>query len=163
MQGPIGANLAGKRLQLMKQAMPTFSRIGFLFNPKFSARNLEEVERSAATLGLVLRSSPVRLIEDVKPAISRLKSDGVEAMIVDAAPPLIAYQQETSDLRFAFQLPTVSEQPEFAEDGRPAFLRPQHLHRSAETSLFCRPNSQRAPNRPIYRWSSLPNLISISI
>ena len=40
------------------------------------------------------------------------------------------------------QLPTVSEQPEFAEDGRPAYLRAEHLHRGAETSLFCRPNPQ---------------------
>jgi putative tryptophan/tyrosine transport system substrate-binding protein len=117
MQGAVGANLAGKRLQLMKQAMPTITRIGFLFNPKFSARNLGEVERVAPTLGLVLRSSAVRLIEDVKPAITSLKSEGVEAVDVDAAPPLIAYQPETVRLALDLQLPTASEQPEFAEDG----------------------------------------------
>jgi putative ABC transport system substrate-binding protein len=59
----------------------------------------------------------VQQFEDAKPAIARLKKDGVDAIDVDAAPPLIAYQRETVELALEFQLPSSSEQPEFAEDG----------------------------------------------
>jgi len=117
MQGSTGANLTGKRLQLLKQAMPALARVGFLFNPKFGQRDLTEVERIAPMLGLDLHSIPVLQFEDAKPAIARLKKDGVEAIDVDAAPPPIAYQRETIELALEFQLPTSSEQPEFAEDG----------------------------------------------
>jgi len=117
LQGSAGANLTGKRVQLLREAMPSLTRFGFLFNPKFSARDLSENGRVAATLGLVVHSFPVELIEEIKPAIIGLKHDGVEAIIVDAAPPLIVYQQELVALALAVQLPAVSEQPEFAEDG----------------------------------------------
>jgi ABC-type uncharacterized transport system substrate-binding protein len=117
LQGSAGANLTAKRVQLLKEAFPRLTRFGFLFNPKFSARDVDENAQSAATLGLEVRSAPVQLIDEIRPAISELKRDGVEAIIVDAAPPLIVYQQELVDLALAVQLPTVSEQPEFAEDG----------------------------------------------
>jgi putative ABC transport system substrate-binding protein len=117
MQGATGANLVGKRLQLLKEAIPALQQAGFLFNPKFGSDDLAEVERVAPTIGLVLHPSPVQQFEDAKAAIARLKKEGVEAIDVDAAPPLIAYQRETVELALDFQLPTSSEQPEFADDG----------------------------------------------
>jgi putative ABC transport system substrate-binding protein len=116
MQGSIGANLTGKRLQLLKEAMPTLTKVGFLFNPKLP-RNLSQVVLVAPTLGLHVSSVPAQLIEEVKPAIADLKRDGVEAIVVDASPPFIAYQTEIVELALELRLPTVSEQPEFAEDG----------------------------------------------
>jgi len=117
MQGSTGANLIGKRLQFLKEAIPTLTDVGFLFNAKFSNDDLVALERVAPALNLVLHPSPVQQYEDAKPAIARLKKDGVQAIDVDAAPPLIAYQRETVELALEFQLPTSSEQPEFADDG----------------------------------------------
>jgi len=116
MQGPMGANLTGKRLQLVKEAMPALTKVGFLFNPKLP-RNLSQVELAAQTLDLHIFSVPAQLIEEVKPAIAGFKRDGAEAIIVDASPPFIAYQPEIVELALDLRLPTVSEQPEFAEDG----------------------------------------------
>jgi putative ABC transport system substrate-binding protein len=111
-------NLTGKRLQLLKEAIPTLTQVGFLYSPKFSVEDLDDAKHAAPTLRLVLHSIPVLLIEEAKPAIARLKRDGVEAILVDPAPPvLIAYQKEIVDLALEFQIPTVSEQPEFAEGG----------------------------------------------
>jgi putative ABC transport system substrate-binding protein len=115
MQGSIGANLIGKRLQLLKDAIPGLTQVGFLCNPKFN--NLAEAKRVAPIIGLTLHAAPVQQFDDAMPAIARLKKDGVKAIDVDAAPPLIAYQRETVELALEFQLPASSEQPEFAEDG----------------------------------------------
>jgi putative ABC transport system substrate-binding protein len=117
MQGPTGANLTGKRLQLLKEAIPSLIKVGFLYNPEVAREDLAEVERVAPKLELALHSAPVKHFEDAKAAIARLKKDGVEAIDVDAAPPLIAYQRETVELALDLRLPTSSEQPEFSEDG----------------------------------------------
>jgi putative ABC transport system substrate-binding protein len=117
MQGDSGVNLIGKRLQLLKEAIPTLTQVGFLFNPEVGHNNLAEVVRLAPTLGLVLHASPVLQFEEAKSAIARLKREGVEVLDVDAAPPLIAYQPEIVRLALDLKLPTSSEQPEFAEDG----------------------------------------------
>ena len=116
MQGSIGTDLIGKRLQLLKQAIPSLMQVGFLYNAT-GGNNLAEVARVAPTLGLVLHSASVQSIQDAKRAIAGLKRDGVEIIDVDAAPPLIGYQKETVDLALEVHLPTSSEQPEFAEDG----------------------------------------------
>jgi len=117
MQGSTGANLIAKRFQILKETLPALTQVGFLFNPETGHNNLVEVERVAPTLGLVSHSSPVLHFEEAKQAIARLKREGVEVIDVDAAPPLIAYQRETVELALEVQLPTSSEQPEFAEDG----------------------------------------------
>ena len=117
MQGSVGANLTGKRLELLKEAMPGLTQVGFLFSQKFGARNLMEMEQVARTLGITLRSIPVQLIAEAEPAIAEFKREGIEAIIVDADPPLIVYQQMVVALGLKLRLPTVSEQPEFADYG----------------------------------------------
>ena len=47
---------------------------------------------------------------------SDLERDGVEAIIVDAAPPLIVYQRELVNLA-SIETASMSNNPEFAEDG----------------------------------------------
>jgi putative ABC transport system substrate-binding protein len=110
-------NLTGKRLQYLKEAVPTLTRVGILFNPAQSDIDRVEVERAAPTFGLVGYSYPVHLIEEVRPAIARLKDDRVEAIVVAPSTVLIAYQQQIAELALEFRLPAASEQPEFAEAG----------------------------------------------
>jgi putative ABC transport system substrate-binding protein len=117
MPGAAGANLSGKRLQLLKEAIPTITQVGILYTKFADTAEISEINRVAPTFGLVLHSLSVAVTEDIKPAISRLKDDGVEAIVVTTAPPLITHQQETVDIALELKLPTVSEQPEFAEDG----------------------------------------------
>jgi putative ABC transport system substrate-binding protein len=111
------ANLTAKRLALLKEAMPALKNVGVFFNPKRDRVDFDEAEKAAPGLGLILHSYPVELIEELKPAIAHLKSDGVEAIFVTPAPPLIVYQQEVVKLALEVKIPAVSEQPEFAEYG----------------------------------------------
>jgi putative ABC transport system substrate-binding protein len=111
------ANLAAKRLALLKEAMPTLTQVGVLFNPKFNQKDFDEAEKAAPALGLSVHPYPVRLIEELKSAIARLKSDGIEAIFVSSSPPLIVYQQEVVQLALEAKIPAISEQPEFAQYG----------------------------------------------
>ena len=110
-------NLSGKRLQLLKEAIPSLRRVGLVTNPKFDSGESVQVGQVAASLGLDLRTIPAGVADEIKPAIVSLKHDGVEAMIYDMTPPLFAYQREVAELTLELKLPTISEQPEFAEEG----------------------------------------------
>jgi putative ABC transport system substrate-binding protein len=110
-------NLSGKRLQLLKEAMPTLQRVGLVTNPQFDTGESKQVEQIAASLGVVLRTFPAGVADEIEPAIVALQKDGNEAMIYDMTPPLFAYQQEVAELALHLKLPTISEQPEFAEEG----------------------------------------------
>ena len=111
------ANLTGKRLALLKEAMPALTQVGVFYNPKRDLIDFTEAQAAAPALGLVLHPYPVQLIEELKPAIAVLKRDGVEAIFVTPAPPLIVYQQEVVQAALDVQIPAVSEQPEFAQYG----------------------------------------------
>jgi putative ABC transport system substrate-binding protein len=58
----IAAELAGKRLELLKETLPRFTRVGVLWNPtdQGSAQGLKEIEIAAPTLGLEVQSLQVR-------------------------------------------------------------------------------------------------------
>jgi putative ABC transport system substrate-binding protein len=111
----VESNLDGKRLDLLKEAVPALAQVGFLVNRKYS--DLNEIEHAATALGLVLHSPQVQLFEEIEPAIAALKSDGVQGMVVGVTPPLFAYQKEIANLALKFHLPAIAEQPEFAEYG----------------------------------------------
>jgi putative tryptophan/tyrosine transport system substrate-binding protein len=111
------ANLTAKRLALLKEAMPALKQVGVFFNPKYDNNDFNEAEKAAPALGVVVHPYPVQVIEELKPAIARLRSDGIEAIFVTPAPPLIVYQQEVVELALEVKVPAVSEQPEFAQYG----------------------------------------------
>ena len=56
------AELSGKRLQLLKETVPSVQRIAVLFNPDdpVNARSLGEAERAAPQVGVAARFFPVR-------------------------------------------------------------------------------------------------------
>ncbi|HEY7321400.1 MAG TPA: ABC transporter substrate-binding protein [Candidatus Binatia bacterium] len=58
----ITAELAGKRLELLKETLPRLTRVGVLWNPmdQGSDQGLKEIEIAAPTLGLEVRSLQVR-------------------------------------------------------------------------------------------------------
>jgi putative ABC transport system substrate-binding protein len=108
------ANLAAKRLALLGSAptLPSRGVIQSKFNRKISMKR-----KAAPALALSVHPYPVRLIEELKSAIARLKSDGIEAIFVSSSPPLIVYQQEVVQLALEAKIPAISEQPEFAQYG----------------------------------------------
>ncbi len=79
----LGGNLGGKRLELLKEAVPKVFRVGVLYDPT-SPTNVREVKEdlsvAARTLGLTLRSWEVRDadgFENVFTALNNQRPDGL--------------------------------------------------------------------------------------
>jgi len=75
----MSAELGGKRLELLKEAVPTASRVGILFNPESTGvvSRWQETERTSRSLGVQLYALEVRCAEEVERAFAAATSAGV--------------------------------------------------------------------------------------
>jgi putative tryptophan/tyrosine transport system substrate-binding protein len=74
--------LASKRLELLKQAAPRISRVGFLWNPDHADNELPEAERAAASLGVELKPLTVRGPADFDGAFVAATQARIDALYV---------------------------------------------------------------------------------
>jgi putative tryptophan/tyrosine transport system substrate-binding protein len=74
--------LASKRLEILKQAAPRISRVGFLWNPDHPDNELSEAERAAATLGVELKPLAVRSETDFDAAFLAATQARIDALYV---------------------------------------------------------------------------------
>ena len=80
-------DLAGKRLELLREVLPGFRRLAILSNVGNPAAMLEmgEVQATARTLGVEIAKLEIRRAEDIAPAFEALKG-GADALYVCVTP-----------------------------------------------------------------------------
>jgi putative tryptophan/tyrosine transport system substrate-binding protein len=107
-----GADLYGKRLDLLKEIIPKLSHAAFMWNPESSAAelNLKEIQSSAQVLGLQLRSLEVRTLEDIEPAFDAAIRSKVGGIVMAGVPPLNTYPKRVVDLAAKHRLPAIYNQ-----------------------------------------------------
>ena len=101
-------DLAGKRIDLLREVTPGLSRMAVMINPSNPDTALEmvEVQAAASTLGLEVVTREIRRTEDIVPAFEAIKGRVqalriVEEWVVFVNGPLI------NTLAFAARLPTM--------------------------------------------------------
>jgi putative tryptophan/tyrosine transport system substrate-binding protein len=111
--------LAGKRLELLKEAVPMASRVGVLFNPASTGEVplWRETEGAARALGVQLHALEVRRADDLERAFATATSAGVGALIVWRDFLIETHRIRTLQLAAQSRLPVMSELREFVEDG----------------------------------------------
>ena len=80
----LSSELAIKRVELLKAAVPTLRRIGFLYDPKNAGKEKElaDVRESATKLGMSVSAAPASAAEDLREAIASLRRDRAEALLI---------------------------------------------------------------------------------
>jgi ABC-type uncharacterized transport system substrate-binding protein len=74
--------LASKRLELLKEAVPQISRVAFLWNPDHPDNEQQEAERAAKALGVQLHLVEVHRSDDFEPAFRAANNAGVDSVYV---------------------------------------------------------------------------------
>jgi putative tryptophan/tyrosine transport system substrate-binding protein len=117
MQGIEG--LTAKRIELLKEIVPSATRLGVMFNPDSptAAGDLTQAEQAAKRLNLFVRSFPTRRGEEIEPAISALARDRVDCMYIQTAPPVPAFVREIGALLLKHRIPAISELRDLARGG----------------------------------------------
>jgi putative tryptophan/tyrosine transport system substrate-binding protein len=111
-------DLAGKRLELLREILPNLRRLAILTNVGNPGAMLEvhEVETTARTLGLETVTPDVRRPEDIVPALESLKDD-LNAVYVISDPLITTNRIRINTFALRARMPTMYSNREFVELG----------------------------------------------
>ena len=116
----ISTALSGKRLELLREAVPGLSRVAILWNPDVRGALLDykETEEVARSLRLELHSLEVATAEDLDRAFRTLTSQRSQAFIVTAA-NVVLFGRRAEIARFAqsSRLPSMYSAREYVDVG----------------------------------------------
>jgi putative ABC transport system substrate-binding protein len=113
-------DLGGKRLELLKEAVPKVAPVAFLWqrgSTRGDQEELTEMEAAAKALGLKLLSLPVRSLEDFEGAFARAKKDRAQALITAPGALIVTRQRQVLDFAAKNRLPAMYVSNEFVEAG----------------------------------------------
>ncbi len=115
----LARELSGKRLELLKEAVPGLSRVAVLWNAANpdKARDLEETQVVAGALGLQLQSLEVRAPNDLEGAFRATNSKRGGALFTLTDTLTIAHQSRIVDLATKRGLPTLFQTRDFVDAG----------------------------------------------
>jgi putative ABC transport system substrate-binding protein len=101
--------LSGKRLALLKEAIPKLSRLAVLWNgaKPYKAVDMKEVQAAADTSGVTLQSLPVDGPQDLERAFGAAKQGRADALITLEDPFTIAHRVRIVELTRTHQLPAL--------------------------------------------------------
>jgi putative ABC transport system substrate-binding protein len=112
------SDTAGKKLELLREAVPGLRRLAIMANVGNPASVLEigEVQATARTLGLEVTTSEIRRAEDIAPAFEALK-DRADALYLGPDPLMNANRTRINILAVGARLPTMQGAREYVEAG----------------------------------------------
>ena len=134
----ISPQLSAKRVQLLKEAIPSLSRLAVLWHPDHpnTPRMFREVQAAVPDFGLELVSLEVREPSpDFERAFARAVESRIDAILVLRDPLTIKHQQQIVDLAAANRIPAMYETMNFVNAGGLMLYGPsfQDLYRNAAT------------------------------
>ena len=124
-----GANVTGvstmfsalvpKRLDLLKQLVPTITVIGALINPKYPDADLQrrELDDAAATIGQQVRLTEASSESQIEAAFASFANSRVDALIAMNDPFFQSVHNQITALAARYTLPTIYWDREFAAGG----------------------------------------------
>jgi putative tryptophan/tyrosine transport system substrate-binding protein len=111
-------DLAGKRLELLREVIPSLRRLAILANVGNPGAVLEisDVQAAARTLGLEVATPEIQRAEEIAPAIEALEGRA-EALYVQADPLFNSNRVRINTLAQGARLPTIYGSREFVDAG----------------------------------------------
>jgi len=112
--------LGGKRLELLREALPQLSRLAVIWNPDVRGAVVEykELETPARSLGLRLQSVEVSHADDLAAAFAAIVDARSEAVVViSAGPVMFANRARIASLAQKHRLVSMYGQQDFADAG----------------------------------------------
>jgi putative ABC transport system substrate-binding protein len=115
----LATELAGKRVELLKEVVPHAVRAAVLWNPNSQAKATEwqDTQEPARRVRLTLRSFEVRSPEELEGALAVIGRDLPDALLTFSDGFTIAFRQRIGSFALANRLPMISEVREFADAG----------------------------------------------
>jgi ABC-type uncharacterized transport system substrate-binding protein len=111
--------LSAKRLQYLKEIVPTITRVGLLINPNVNISSLYVKEATAAgnKLGVDTQTFEVRALGDFEPAFDAMVKAGMQGVVANGESLIFQARKVIADLALARNLPSCGYVRELLEAG----------------------------------------------
>jgi putative ABC transport system substrate-binding protein len=115
----IGADLAGKRLELLRELMPGLSHAAILLtdDSPLTTSYLRNTDAAADVIGIKIERLRVRRAEELDDAFRKAADSGAQAVIVPAVGLANVYQRRIVDVAIFARLPLMTNNKPFAAAG----------------------------------------------
>jgi putative tryptophan/tyrosine transport system substrate-binding protein len=114
------AELAAKRLGLLRMLVPTATRVAALLNPAeptIAAANLRDVEAAASAMGLQIRLLNASTIAEIDSAFTALASDRPDALFISSGPFFANRSVQLAHLATRHAIPAIGGSRPYPEVG----------------------------------------------
>jgi len=115
----INPELSGKRLELLKAALPRLSRVAVLWNPTEPNADVyvRETRVAARALGIQMQSLEIRALSDIESALRSATKEHANALAVLTDPVTLYHRSELASLASKHHLPAIYSDKLFVEAG----------------------------------------------
>jgi putative tryptophan/tyrosine transport system substrate-binding protein len=113
------SELGGKRLELLKEAVPKLAHVGVLYDTASpnDVLELKEVQTAASPLGLAVRSWEIRGAEGIEHVFAALNKEGPDGLYVTGGPPMRANERRIVGFAIKKRLPSLYTRRESVDAG----------------------------------------------
>jgi putative ABC transport system substrate-binding protein len=107
----LATELGGKRLELLREALPSLARVAVLWNSRDAAMTVTstEIQASARALGITVQPLGVREAHDIDSAIAAMRAERPDALFMITDVLTRPHTQQIVDFAAQHQLPTLFE------------------------------------------------------
>jgi putative tryptophan/tyrosine transport system substrate-binding protein len=111
------AEVCAKRVELIKEAMPTLARVAVLLNPVNPSATIaiSDMQRTASALGMELVPTEIKTLDDIAPAIATAATRA-QALVTIEDPLIISNAEQIARFALQSKLPMIGFKPQ-AEAG----------------------------------------------
>jgi putative ABC transport system substrate-binding protein len=113
----ISTELQGKRLEILKDAVPKLARVAALRKTGADVGQLEELQATARALGLDLQAVDAKDAETFEHAFRAAAERRLQAMITLRNPLIVGNRRTIADLAVKYRLPAIYDERQFVDDG----------------------------------------------
>jgi putative tryptophan/tyrosine transport system substrate-binding protein len=103
-------DLSGKRLELLKEAVPNLSRVALLVDPTdpFRARTIKSNQDAAQALGISLWPAEIPKPDDIEPVFAKVAKDRADGIVRGAGSMLFNERARIGASAIAHRLPVIT-------------------------------------------------------
>ena len=112
----VSSDLSGKRLELLKEALPRISRVAVLYDPQLPL-SLKKTQTAAQFLGVKVQALEVRVAADLESAFSAMKKERADSLITLPPPNIGVHQKRILELTEKNRLPGMHSSKGWVEAG----------------------------------------------
>jgi putative ABC transport system substrate-binding protein len=133
----MASGLSGKRLQLLKEAVPELSRaavLSLVTDPN-SALQVQETEQAAVSMRIRLQNQGIRTADDLQIAFGALAREGTQGLVTTVATFFLLHRARVVELAATQRLPAVYFVRDFVDAGGLMSYGPETLSLYRRTAI----------------------------